>query len=211
MFDLVIFDFDGTIADTIPLSIDIYNRLADRHRVGKIEDWKELRHIGLGEFMSRMGISLRRAPWILRDFLKEQRAMMRTAELFPGIREVVCELARTHPLAVVSSNKTNNIEVFLHAHGLRDQFTIVIGCGRLIGKERAIRRVARRRKVDPARCLYIGDEARDIEAARTARVPVAAVGWGIHSAEYLARHEPSFLVDHPSQLVELVRAGGNPD
>jgi phosphoglycolate phosphatase len=53
--------------------------------------------------------------------------------------------------------------------------------------------------------IYVGDETRDIEAARKIQIQVIAVSWGFNSREVLAEQKPDFLISHPSQLIEVVR------
>jgi phosphoglycolate phosphatase-like HAD superfamily hydrolase len=53
--------------------------------------------------------------------------------------------------------------------------------------------------------IYIGDEIRDVKAAKKAAIPVAAVGWGFNSAGALEAFSPDFLLSHPDDLHQLVR------
>ena len=53
------------------------------------------------------------------------------------------------------------------------------------------------------KCIYIGDETRDIEAARKAGVKVAAVSWGLNSREALEKYQPDWLLENPKNLLLL--------
>jgi phosphoglycolate phosphatase len=46
----------------------------------------------------------------------------------------------------------------------------------------------------------VGDETRDIDAAREAGVQCAAVTWGIHSRQVLQKHAPAAIIDKPEEL-----------
>ncbi|PSB03825.1 HAD family hydrolase, partial [Merismopedia glauca] len=58
---------------------------------------------------------------------------------------------------------------------------------------------------NPAKVIYVGDETRDIEAARKSKIKAIAVCWGFNFREILAKYKPDFLIDRPSQLLEVVQ------
>jgi phosphoglycolate phosphatase len=104
---------------------------------------------------------------------------------------------------VLSSNSEANIRKCLAANGVEQHFAFVIGHPQLFGKARALRRIRRREKIDREHIVYVGDETRDVEAAQRAGVGAAAVGWGYHTPELLARMNPTVLVREPHELVQL--------
>jgi hypothetical protein len=79
----------------------------------------------------------------------------------------------------------------------------VVGGTGLFGKAGALRRQARGRAFDPGRLVYVGDELRDLEAARDARVRFAAVAWGYTPLERLAAAGPDFQCRHPRDLLSI--------
>ncbi|NIP95581.1 MAG: HAD hydrolase-like protein, partial [Akkermansiaceae bacterium] len=110
---------------------------------------------------------------------------------------------------ILTSNDTANVETFLRSHGLRDLFTFVSATQKLSGKSKYLRAIARTFSLQPPQMLYIGDELRDIRAARKANIAAAAVTWGLNSEESLAAENPRFLVRSPAQLLEI--AGKRPE
>ena len=80
-------------------------------------------------------------------------------------------------------------------------------CGAaLFGKARKLRRVARRAGVAPNQAVVIGDETRDIEAAKAAGMASAAVGWGYATPEALASFAPTLAVGSVDELVARLGA-----
>ena len=77
----------------------------------------------------------------------------------------------------------------------------------LFGKERVLRQIIRKNQLNPAQVIYVGDETRDVEAARKTAIRVIAVGWGFNTSQALARHQPDFLIQRPGELVEVVAGG----
>ena len=78
-----------------------------------------------------------------------------------------------------------------------------IGHG-IFGKDKAIKEVIKKYKFTANELIYIGDETRDIEAAKKSKVKVIAVGWGFNSPEVLIAHQPDFFVETPRELVEAI-------
>ncbi len=204
---LILWDFDGTLADTLPLALAAYNRLALEQGFRTATDPGQARRMTIREFLSEHGIPAWRVPGLFSRFLSEMSGSIRSAVLFEGITDVLEALRqdqRRH--IVISSNSTDNIRECLQRQSADSLFESVLGTSRLFGKERQIRRAIRDFNVAADECLYIGDEVRDIEAARAAGVPVGCVALGLNAAETLQQHDPAFLAESPEQLPALVRA-----
>lgn len=201
---LVLWDFDGTLADTLRLAVAIYNRIAPRHKALPMTHPEELRGLTMRELMKMHRIRWYRVPALLRDFLAEQSRMMHEVRLHSGILETVKALTEAGVRqAIVSSNSEANIRVCLEHHQLQEHFEFVVGMRRLFGKKRAIKQALRRAGLSPQEGLYIGDEIRDVEAARRIRMPIACVTWGVNSPSLLESHSPDHLISEPHELLPL--------
>lgn len=221
-FKLVVWDFDGTIADSLPSAVSIFNRLAPEMGFRRLEDVDAARTMPTRELMRRHGISLWRLPRLVRRYqaaVAEEADRMR---LVAGVADLIKAVAATGVRqGILSSNREDNIRRTLRAHGAEGHFAFVIGYPRLFGKGKALRRVVRAEgggfwrklrelpaagRLDRGEVLYVGDEVRDIDAARKAGVKVAAVTWGFHTAEFLRSGRPDFVVSDARELLELVKA-----
>jgi|TARA_B100000959_G_scaffold279329_1_gene339278 phosphoglycolate phosphatase len=203
----LIFDFDGTLADTLGEGLKIYNDLARKHGYTVIdpEGVEELRNLDTKRLLSHLGIPRRKVPFHLVAALHRLRERISKLPLIEGVREVLPVLRdRSEHMGILSSNLAENIETFLDAHDLREQFTFISSIGKLRGKARRLRAIARTFSLNPREILYVGDEIRDLQAARRARVEAVAVTWGFNSRESLAREAPAFLVEHPRELLDVV-------
>ena len=126
-------------------------------------------------------------------------------KLFPGWPSVLAELAgRGHQLGILSSNSESNIRTTLRANGVENHFDFVVGYPKLFGKAKALRRIIRQHNTDREQLLYVGDEVRDVEAAKKAKVPVAACKWGFHAEPLLTAAKPDWLLGEPAELLEVV-------
>jgi phosphoglycolate phosphatase len=201
-YDLVAWDFDGTLADSFGGLVRIYNGLAVRHGFRPVEDPAAVRGLSLPALLRAHKIPLRKLPLLVRQVLAAQRHEAAGLRLFDGIADVLRALRQVGAgLVVLSSNAEANIRACLRANGVEELFAAVVGYRRLFGKGRALRRLVRGQGVDRRRVLYVGDEVRDIEAARQAGVDSAAVTWGFQTRPALAALGPTYLFDAPTQIL----------
>ena len=204
-YKLLVWDFDGTLADSLPISLEIFNRMAGEHGFKPILDPQIVRTMTVLRFIRAHRIPLIQVPRLIRKFLVNQSQMMPTTPLYPELAAMLLSLndqgARS---GIVSYNKELNIRTCLKANQVEHHFEFVIGCGGLFGKRRALRKVVKSNGFKRHEVLYIGDEVRDVVAARKAGVDVAAVSWGFNSPDVLARHNPTYLVTCPEELLETI-------
>jgi len=203
----LVFDFDGTLADTLGEGLNIYNDLARENGYTVIdpEDVENLRNLDTKRLLKHLGIPKRKVAFHLATAMRRLRGRIGRLSLIKGVREVLPALReRSEHMGILSSNVTENIEAFLNAHGIREEFTFISSIRKLSGKARHLRAIARTFSLNPREILYVGDEIRDLRAARKARVKAVAVTWGFNSRESLAREGPSFLVEHPRELLDVV-------
>ncbi|MDB5312695.1 MAG: ppaX 2 [Gemmataceae bacterium] len=209
---LIVWDFDGTLADSLAASVAVFNRLAPELGFRPVEDVPAARGLGTRQFLRQHGISLWRLPRLVRRFHAAAADEADKLVLFAGLADVFAGLrARGVRLGILSSNREDNIRRCLRANGAEESFAFVIGYPRLFGKAKALRRILRAERLARADVLYVGDEGRDVEAARKAGVAVAAVTWGFHAEAVLRASGPDHVVTEPRQLLDLVseqRAAG---
>jgi len=203
---LLLWDFDGTLADTLSLSLETYNQLATDHGFKTIEDGEAVRDMPLKQFLKSHGIPAWKMPLLFAKGLKRTSGAIGTAPLFLGIPEALAALRLSgFRHAIVSSNSTASIQLCLEFNDVVDLFDEVCGTSKLAGKERRIRKAMMQRGLEPDDCLYLGDEVRDIEAARAAHLEVGCVSWGLNSVSALDRHSPAFVAQSADQLPDLIQ------
>ena len=111
-----------------------------------------------------------------------------------------------YALGIITSNNEVNVQIFLRSHGL-ELFDFVRCSSKLLGKARMIRSVIRRQHVRAADILFVGDETRDIEAAKKVGIRIAAVTWGYNSRRSLEAMKPDFVFESPGELVAFLASG----
>ena len=203
----VIFDFDGTLADTLEESRRIYNILAPDYRLRPVsaDELPALRDFSLLELLDHLGIPKRKVPSLLSRGTSLMRGNITTLPLIPGIAEILPTMReRAECFGILTSNATANVDLFLKAHGLRQHFDFISSTSKLTGKSKHLRAICKTFSAKPEAMLYVGDEIRDIKAAKKAGIAMAAVTWGFNSAESLQAEAPEHLITDPHQLLKLV-------
>lgn len=205
MLKTVVFDFDGTIADTIPLIMKCLRDLDEEQRYHHIQLTEELRE------KSILDIALHelRLPILLLRRLKRRveehlATHWRGILVFPGIKEQITMLRKQYRVGILTTNRADIVAKVLRKEDIVVDF--IDAGSSLFGKGRRLRRLQKEQHLRPEEMLYIGDEIRDDEACRRAGTPIISVTWGLNSRAGHERHEPFRIVDAPEEIRETVRA-----
>ncbi len=204
---VVIFDFDGTLADTLETLLAITNRLAVEFGYPQtdMEMVKQLQHLSSRDIIRQSKIPIIRIPFLLRRLKTDLHREIHRVSVFPGMADALNDLHRHgHVLGIVTSNSTDNVHAFLKTHQLDHLFDFVYSGATIFGKHRVIRRLLKQKGFDEGQVIYVGDETRDIESAIKVPIQIASVTWGFNSRPVLAQHRPNYLIDEPHELVQIV-------
>jgi len=205
---LLIFDFDGTIADTFDAAFIILNKLAGEFGFLplKAEDLEKAREMRTRQLMKFLKIPMSKMSAIARRGSEEIRVRMPEIEPLPGMPDLLRELhAAGFELGMVTSNSEANVRMFLEKYDL-DFFAFIRSSSKLLGKAHELRAVMKSRKIAARDILFIGDETRDVEAAKKARIPMGAVTWGYNSPRSLAALQPDHIFATPEELIAFLKS-----
>jgi len=203
----IIFDFDGTIADSFSTILKISNRLAVEFGLKPVspEDVKEFQNLSPREIIRRSHLPIYKLPYFLRRLQTELNHEISEIEPFPGIREALSQLRSAgYALGIVTSNSQENVNSFLRHQEMVELFEFVRTGVTLFGKARVINQLLKEYPFPRASIIYVGDETRDVEAARKSQIRVVSVGWGFNSGQILAEMNPDELVQEPRELVGAI-------
>ena len=201
---LIIFDFDGVLADSGPWMESVFNDIARKFGFRKVdaEGMAKLRNMGAREGMRMLGVRL----WHLPKIARHLRAINAQADidLVQGVPAMLETLnARGIKLAIVSSNAEANVRKTLGPlAGLIGQFS----CGAsMFGKARKLKAVARAAGVPFSQVLCVGDETRDIEAARRVGLTCAASTWGYATESAMRAVGPDYILKSLDDILDLAK------
>jgi phosphoglycolate phosphatase len=168
---------------------------------------RKFREMPLLKVARELGISPWQVPRLVVQGRKAMQQRMGEIKPFEGIPEVLASLhADGYEMYMLSSNSAHNVQRFLNSHHLGVYFKRVYGGVGLLGKAGAIKRVMRQNGLHAGQCVYIGDEARDVDGAKRANVQVIGVSWGYNDQSLLLRHEPDVVVETPAQLLDYIKS-----
>jgi phosphoglycolate phosphatase len=204
-YSLAIFDFDGTLADSFPWFIASLDQTTDHFGLKRVnpEEIEALRDHSSRDVLKYLQVPMLKLPAIsmyMRNLFAEG---MHDIPLFPGASDMLFALHQAGvKIALVSSNGESNIRHVLgDAAGIVDHYA----CGSsLFGKAQKFASVLRALHQSPAKSIAIGDEIRDIDAARQAGLSAGVMTFGYNSRKALESRGPDFLFDDYEGLKRAV-------
>jgi len=203
MIKIILFDFDGTIADTFVALEKILVRLSPKfgYEIPTKKDMAILQTIHPKEVMKLLGVSYFKLPFIAHKAKAELRKEMTTIKPIEGMRDVLLALKReNYILGILTSNSKANVRTFLEKNDIAI-FDWIYSERSLFGKARKLKKIIRKQKLDKKEVIYIGDEIRDIEAAKKSQIKIMAVSWGFNTVEGLEKYHPDFLLTEPKDIL----------
>ena len=204
-FSLAIFDLDGTLVDSFPWFLRTVNDVADRFGFRRVrdEDVEQLRHASTREILAHLEVPVWKLPAIARYARRLKGEAASEISLFAGTDAMLRRLAANGvQLALVTSDSEINARQKLGASAALFQH---FDCAASVfGKPAKFRRVIRRAGVLPQNVISIGDEVRDIEAARAVGVACGAVSWGYAAPAALRALAPDYMFAQMDDIPDAI-------
>jgi phosphoglycolate phosphatase len=201
----LIFDFDGTIVDNLPQVFGLLKENLNRKNIDLSKYSLEyLRQTGVKKFMKQIKISKLELFSIYLDIKKKIHQNLNDNPPVKGLPTVLSELKKKYLLIIFSSNKPKNISNYLQKYHLEKYFSEIAEDSSYFGKHVGLNKIVKEHHLNQQEVLYLGDESRDIEAARKTGIKSGAVLWGFEGDKLLASFSPDFLFTHPNELLKIV-------
>lgn len=212
---LVVFDFDGTLADTWR---DIATALNDTLREARLPavEGPEVRYwIGMGvlPLLERAVPPPHRSPSRLDELyqrfrVRYEHCCLETTELYPGIAECLEQLSEA-PLAIASNKPTLFLERILEGLDLKRLFRAVLGGDSLSVRKPhpgVIQHLVSQFDAPPDEIWMVGDSAIDAETGRSAGARTVGCAWGLRGRQELREAGVDHLVERPEDIPPLILA-----
>ncbi len=206
MIKTVIFDFDGTIADTLVAVVKLFNIHANEFGFPKLKklDVEKLRGQEIKEVIKEYGISLIKIPFIVNKIRTELKKQISKLKLFLGVKQMLLNLKeKDYRLGILSSNSKENIEEFLNVNNIQI-FDFIHSESNIFGKDKSLKNLLKKNNLKSDETIYVGDEIRDIDACKSTRIKIVAVTWGFNKKEILEENKPDYLIDKPDEILGIV-------
>jgi phosphoglycolate phosphatase len=205
-YQLVIFDFDGTLSDSGHWFLSIVDDLAERFRFRSVhpDEVEGLRKRTTREVIDHLGISRWKLPLIARHVRARFGRNTDQIHLFDGARDMLRTIEEAKiRMFVCSSNSEANVRAILGAEDSARIERFFCGSG-LFGKVRKFRQAIKASGLPPSAILSIGDETRDIDAARAVGIGAGAVLWGYANPEMLLAMKPDKTFASPQEVIDYL-------
>jgi phosphoglycolate phosphatase len=206
---LIIFDYDGVLADTLDdlllFGQEACNKLRVQHLVTK-DDLSNLEVMSFSSYARACEVP----EHLIDQFVKICLSLFGEKEsppaIFKGLAHVIKYLSNNHKIAIVTTNSSQNVSDFLTKHGLDRLIHAVYGVDSPGSKAQKIA-FARDRLLANTRqesVFMVGDSLSDILAAKESSVTSIAVTWGHQSLKNLFLGNPDFVVSSPRELIDVI-------
>ena len=206
---LIIFDFDGVLADTLDDLIQFGQEACDELGVKHVVRKADLSNLEIMSFAS-FGRACEVPEHLIDEFV--QRCLKRFAEkksppaIFNELSTIVRNLSINHTIAIITTNSSQNVNAFLAEHGLSGCIHTVYGVDSPGSKAEKISMARHRHSpsTKPELVFMVGDSLSDIRAAKETATTSIAVTWGHQSLEYLLSGDPDYVAHAPHDLIEII-------
>jgi len=203
--DFLIFDFDGTIAESFEAVLKIIRSISKDYGIDKItdRDIRGFKERGIKQSIKDLKIPLVKIATINKRIKAIFNKDIANLNSFPGLKEALLELKkRGYGLGILTSNSQDNVEKFLRSNDL-DFFEFIYSDSSLFGKDKVLKKLLKERNIKSEQVVYFGDEIRDIQAALRLNIKIVAVSWGFNSKKALEKYKPTYLIERPSEILTL--------
>lgn len=203
---LILFDFDGVLADTLndllQFGQEVCDELGVKHTV-TANDLSSLEVMSFATYGRQLEVPEALIDEFVRRSLEKVAAKNSPPDIFAGLTDVVRALSARHVLGIVTTNSTRNVNLFLAEHALEDCFRVIHGIDSQGSKTEKILKARMQFSTPSEDTFMVGDSMSDIRSAKEASVKSVAVGWGHQSLERLVTVEPDYVVREPRELLKI--------
>ena len=199
----IIFDFDGTIADTFKEALKVANQLSKKYGYSPINYKKAIK---LKDKDSRkivkkdLKLSLFKLPKYTREMKEGMLKNYKNIKMYPSMKNILNKLSKKIEIGIITSNSKELIDRLLKKYRIKKiKFTYCNSS--IFGKHFVIKRVLKHYNLDKEDVLYVGDEARDVKACKKLGIKIVSVTWGYNSPKILKKLKSDFLINKPNELL----------
>jgi len=200
----IIFDFDGTLANSHAVFMEAWNTYAESFKYDRVksEDLLTTRNLNLHQRAKLFHFPMHKLPIILPKIYGYFKEHIQEVEVFEGIKEMLEALSQNgYKIVILSSNAKENIELLLKQEQI-DAVSQVLTSSKLFGKDTVLKKFLKKQQIAPEEVLYVGDEVRDIIACNAVKIPFMWVSWGLDGYELIDKEKPKYVVHTPQEIID---------
>ncbi|MCD4705981.1 HAD hydrolase-like protein [bacterium] len=201
--NILIFDYDGVIVDSLDLAMKVFNNTCKKHKINGVADKNEFANLFDENFYKsviKFGIPKEKINLIINDFKKYFKLYQNKIRLFKKMDIVFNQLSKNNDIFIVTSNSTETVKNYISEHninGVKDVNGVEDG----ISKSKKILLI--KKKYPKSKIYYVGDTKGDIAEGKEAGVKTVGVTWGYHNKEKISQAKPDFIVSLQKDLLKI--------
>ena len=205
-FTTIIFDFDGVIGNTIEeiknIVVGLYEEF--RHEKAKPEEVQKFIDKGVIQVIKELKIPLVKLPYFEKRVKDDLASRIETVKIFKGMKDVLKQIKKEgYNIGILSSNSQENLKKIFKKNQI-DFFDFIYSGSSLFGKSKVLAKLLKKEGLDHKKTIYIGDELRDVQAAKQNKVSVIAVGWGYNKEKLLKEENPDYFASKPQDILKII-------
>ena len=207
----LIFDFDGTLIDSFDTVVEKFNILANEFNFKKIHqsELAAIKNLNSKELIQYLGIPIYKIPSVLYKARQQMRNEMLTLAPFKNLPHILQKIHNSgFSFGIFTSNSEENVVTWLGINKIKHLFDFVHTESNFFGKNRVLRKILKKYKINKQHVFYVGDETRDIDAAKQNGIYSIAVTWGFNSEKILLQHQPDYIAKKQEDLISICELHG---
>ncbi|WP_163536490.1 pyrophosphatase PpaX [Gracilibacillus sp. YIM 98692] len=207
--ETILFDLDGTLIDTNELIIASFTHTLEKYGDRSYTREEVINFIGppLVDSLSKVN------PYKVEEMMDTYRKHNyenheKYVKAYPTVVETIKTLKeQSYQLGIVTTKLTDTAKLGLKITGLADLFEVMIGLDDVENAKphpEPILKAIDQLQANPMTTMMVGDNYHDIEAGHNAGVQTAGVAWSIKGRKILEEHEPNYMLEEMSDLLQIV-------
>jgi len=202
----IIFDFDGTIADSLDFFVEfIYN---EANKLGYELTQKEIKYMirneSLKDIIKKYKLSKIHVMYLVYKLRHDFKKVLEKVEIFEGIDVLLKDLDSKYDIYLLSSNDKKHILNILVKYSMNDYFKQSYFKSSLFGKHLILKRILNKNNLEKNNVIYVGDELRDFESCEKIGIDCINVSYGFNSKKLLETKNKKYVVNSIDELKKLL-------
>lgn len=212
-YKLIIFDFDGVIADgmenNFPEILKKSNRLTKKLGIQEfknVEEFKTFASLKFSEKITYLSLHKKQYPTLFTGVFKILKETIRNSRLFPGIKSTMKTLKKDgYILAIATRNRGWLVKLFLVKNRIKTNFKTIVGRSKNIDKAKNLELLIKKHNVNKSQVLFVTDTVNDVEDGHRVGIDILAVSYGIDTQQDLQKAKVTFMANSPEEILNFVQ------
>ncbi|MCX6695634.1 MAG: HAD family hydrolase [Candidatus Altiarchaeota archaeon] len=204
----VLFDWDGTLYDIFDFIVKTYGQVMREKglREWSRREFREKFKIDWRDTLKDMGLE-EHEEYLVGVWKRNLEEMKEELQLHENAKETIIELSRKYTVGIVSSAPRNALLKEVNRLGVKEYIKVIVSKNDTKETKPSpmpLLQAAKKLKVKPEECVYVGDMIEDIQATRRAEMKSIAVPWGLHSRGRLMEEKPDYMAGKFKEIIEFI-------